>query len=193
MTEWYDMGFHAFHKQMRSQSMGDTWKTAIWPSSPYTPTLWFPGQTDQPTKDKIIGQQRGYFGNEGGMNQRGFQKVMQAFIKSDRSLLPQKPTSWPSLSVTQRRFCVANHFVNLCEVRWQVPTTGEEGAITFNTFGTTLRGARQQRAYEPRRDANHDGWVSETESPTGQAQSWATWYGLNDSRNDLTLDDYPTP
>ena len=194
MTEWFSMGQGAQHKQMRSRLNGESsWYTAIWPSSPSTPTLWFPGQTDQPTKDKIIGQQRGYFKNEGGINKRGFQKVMHAFIKSDRSLLPQKPTSWPSLSVIQRRFCVANHFVNLCEVRWQMPTTGEEGAITFNTFGTTLRGARQQRAYDPRLDANHDGWVSETESPTSKAQSWATWYGLNDPRNDLSLDDYPTP
>jgi len=198
MNEWTVMGGENTgspnHRQMRSRLSGESvWYTAIWPYGPSTPTLWFPGLTNQATKDKIIGQQRGRFSASGGGNSRGYQRVMSDFIKSDRSLLPQKPTSWPSLSVIQRRFAVGTHFVNLCEVRWQMPTTGEEGAITFNTFGTTLRGARQQRAYDPRLDANHDGWVSETESPTSKAQSWATWYGLNDPRNDLSLDDYPTP
>ena len=124
---------------------------------------------------------------------RGFRNVMNDYIKADRPLLALKPASWPSVSVVTRRFCVGDHFLNLQEVLWRNPTTGETGSLSFNSFGTTLRGARQQRAYDPRRDANHDGWVSETESPTGKAQSWATWYGLNDPSNDLTLDDYPTP
>jgi hypothetical protein len=56
-----------------------------------------------------------------------------------------KPIHWPSLDVGTLRFINHGRFVCLNTVRWSNPITGQSAELSFTSFGTTLRGARQQR------------------------------------------------
>jgi hypothetical protein len=64
-----------------------------------------------------------------------------------------KPAHWPSLDVSALRFIRTNTFVCLNRIRWTSPLTGQASELSFTAYGTTLRGARQQR----KRDAV--GWA----------------------------------
>jgi prepilin-type N-terminal cleavage/methylation domain-containing protein len=57
-----------------------------------------------------------------------------------------RPVNWPGLEVSVQRFIKNTRFVNLARVRWTNPMTGQTAELSFTGFGTTLRGARQQRA-----------------------------------------------
>jgi prepilin-type N-terminal cleavage/methylation domain-containing protein len=59
--------------------------------------------------------------------------------------LPLRPTNWPGLDVSVQRFIKNTRFVNLARVTWTNPITGQTSELSFTGFGTTLRGARQQR------------------------------------------------
>ncbi len=61
-------------------------------------------------------------------------------------LLAAKPAGWPEVSVAVARFIKNTRHVALCKVRWVSPLTGEAIELSFAGFGTSLRGARQQRA-----------------------------------------------
>ncbi len=56
-----------------------------------------------------------------------------------------KPEHWPQLTVRNLRFLRTGAFINLNRIAWVNPLTGQGSELTFTCFGTTLRGARQQR------------------------------------------------
>jgi hypothetical protein len=84
------------------------------------------------------------------------------------------PAQWPKATVSMKRYVREARFVNLCSLRWTSPITGTSAELNFTTFGTSLRGARQQRKSQP---------IGAT---TGAG--WAKWYGPGDLNNSLTLD-----
>ncbi len=59
--------------------------------------------------------------------------------------LQVRPSHWPNLTIGVQRYLRDSHFFNLCRVNITSPLTGEAKELNFTTFGTTLRGARQQR------------------------------------------------
>jgi hypothetical protein len=61
-----------------------------------------------------------------------------------------KPAHWPSLAVNSLRFMRTGSFSNLNRITWVSPLTGKATEMSFTTFGTTLRGARQQRLRDQR-------------------------------------------
>ncbi|HYE05071.1 MAG TPA: prepilin-type N-terminal cleavage/methylation domain-containing protein [Planctomycetota bacterium] len=61
-------------------------------------------------------------------------------------LLPLAPTTWPEVSVSVRRSSSYGSGTVECGVRLSSPVTGHVSALNFTAFGTTLRGARMQRA-----------------------------------------------
>lgn len=56
-----------------------------------------------------------------------------------------KPAHWPSLTVRNLRFIRTGAFINLNRIEWTNPLTGLGAELSFTCFGTSLRGARQQR------------------------------------------------
>jgi prepilin-type N-terminal cleavage/methylation domain-containing protein len=61
-----------------------------------------------------------------------------------------KPAHWPSLAVSNLRFMRTGTFTSLHRVAWVSPLTGKAAELSFTCFGTTLRGARQQRSRDQR-------------------------------------------
>jgi hypothetical protein len=94
--------------------------------------------------------------------QDGFNRI--SAIPDDH--LASRPQNWPGLNVSVQRFIKNTRFVNLARVSWTNPYTGQTSELSFTGFGTTLRGARQQR--------NPDG-------------TWAKWDN-DGSTNSRTLD-----
>lgn len=86
-----------------------------------------------------------------------------------RPLYYQKPRRYPDVQLSVARFMGPTHRGLLNSVTWTSTITQERCRVYINLFGTTLRGARQQRA---------------------QNGGWADWYGVGDPRNSKTLDDY---
>jgi prepilin-type N-terminal cleavage/methylation domain-containing protein len=64
---------------------------------------------------------------------------------ADANGYANKPTHWPSLTVRNLRFIRTGAFINLNRIAWTNPLTGQGTELSFTCFGTTLRGARQQR------------------------------------------------
>lgn len=56
-----------------------------------------------------------------------------------------KPDHWPSVSVSVQRFVKNARHATICRVHMQHPLTGNDIELSFAGFGTSLRGARQQR------------------------------------------------
>jgi prepilin-type N-terminal cleavage/methylation domain-containing protein len=78
----------------------------------------------------------------------GIGGTMQQFLDCSMSTLPLmavKPSAWPNFDISVMRYITANRFATVCCIRWVNPLTGEVKQLNFNGFGTTLRGARQQR------------------------------------------------
>ena len=82
-------------------------------------------------------------------------------------LMTQKPATWPELGMSVQRVLFNGRFTSVARVRWADPVTGDIAELAVTSIATTLRGARQQRR---------------------QGSGWATFYGVNDPRNDATLD-----
>lgn len=61
-------------------------------------------------------------------------------------LMPQRPEQWPALQVSASRLLVKGRQVNVYKVRWSDPVTGQIAELDFKLGGSSLRGARQQRA-----------------------------------------------
>ena len=80
--------------------------------------------------------------------------------------LALRPQSWPGLDVSVQRFIKNTRFVNVARITWTDPLSGETSELSFTGFGTTLRGARQQR---------------------GATGGWAKWDN-DGSTNSATLD-----
>ncbi len=81
----------------------------------------------------------GYENDAGAMQEFDIKTVVPAV------LLQARPTTWPRVAVSVARFIKNARHVALCKVRWQSPVTGEVIELSFAGFGTSLRGARQQR------------------------------------------------
>ncbi len=67
-------------------------------------------------------------------------------------LMPLRPGHWPDVNGQVLRYVSVGKFFNLCIIRVADPVSGNRLQFSFNGFGTTLRGARQQRgldAYGP--------------------------------------------
>ncbi|HYE05214.1 MAG TPA: prepilin-type N-terminal cleavage/methylation domain-containing protein [Planctomycetota bacterium] len=60
-------------------------------------------------------------------------------------LTPLRPSHWPEVRTSVLRYFSLGKFFNLCIVRLADPVSGNQTQFSFNGFGTTLRGARQQR------------------------------------------------
>ncbi|MBA3845147.1 MAG: prepilin-type N-terminal cleavage/methylation domain-containing protein [Planctomycetes bacterium] len=63
----------------------------------------------------------------------------------DQRLMPLKPSAWPAATYSVMRFIKTRRFVNLSTLGFISPVTGERIELSFAGYGTTLRGARQQR------------------------------------------------
>jgi type II secretory pathway pseudopilin PulG len=72
-----------------------------------------------------------------------------------KPLLLQKPAKWPDVYIGQRRYLAGGRFVCVADIHWASATSGL-GGLSFGTFGTSLRGARQQRA---RPGSGTTGWA----------------------------------
>lgn len=115
---------------------------------------------DELTRLHRIHYHLGYGSSEGAQN--AFREISDI----PENYLPLRPLAWPGLDVSVQRFIKNTRFVNLARVTWTNPVTGQTAELSFTGFGTTLRGARQQR------------------HPTG---GWAKWDN-DGSTNDPTLD-----
>lgn len=82
-------------------------------------------------------------------------------------LYPQKPDHWPGLGTYVARYMTYNRFVCLHRIRWVNALTGELSELSFNAFGTTLRGARQQR----RKGGGWADWSNPLTPPTNHLDS----------------------
>jgi prepilin-type N-terminal cleavage/methylation domain-containing protein len=105
-----------------------------------------------------------------------FTRYLKATDNTTKVIESGGPAQWPKAEVTVKRFIKNARFVQLCTLRWTSPVTGASAELSFSGFGTTLRGARQQRCETP-------------------DKGWAKWYGptatttfLPGERNDTTLD-----
>lgn len=87
-----------------------------------------------------------------------------------RPLMNAKPVQWPKLSLVVGRWLCAGRLVPALSVRMDAPLSGQFFEITCNAFGTTLRGARQQR--------HRDGGWALFAAPTGHLAEIAAgkWY-----------------
>jgi prepilin-type N-terminal cleavage/methylation domain-containing protein len=65
-----------------------------------------------------------------------------------------KPAHWPGLTVRSLRFIRSGAFINLNRIAWVNSMTGQGTELSFTCFGTSLRGARQQRLRD------EPGWVN---------------------------------
>jgi hypothetical protein len=81
------------------------------------------------------------------------EEVDDVLHEANATMAANKPDTWPSLSVSNLRFIRTGAFINLNRITWVSPLTGKGTELSFSCFGTTLRGARQQRL----RDA--PGWA----------------------------------
>lgn len=106
-----------------------------------------------------------------GANPGALESFLKEVDNSDYLLGSGGPATWPTVSVSVSRFVKTARFVSLCKVKWTSPLTGESAQLVFSGFGTTLRGARQQR------------------NETGT--DWAHWDGYNNLTNERTLDGAP--
>lgn len=76
---------------------------------------------------------------------RDNEQVDRVLSDGDATTAPNKPSHWPSLNVSTLRFIRTGAFINLNRIAWMSPYTGQGLELSFTCFGTTLRGARQQR------------------------------------------------
>ncbi len=130
-----------------------------------------------------------YHGPKGNYEGRDFMKSNMATVK--RPLLIQRPATWPEVLVGTSRVLWGSMFMNTNQVRWSDPVTGRFQSITFNAFGSSLRGARQQRRL-PTSYADVGGWarwlepwnLRQQRKVATPADPWAA------VPNDRCLDDY---
>jgi len=76
------------------------------------------------------------------------EQINEVLTSGNATSGPNKPDHWPSLKVSSLRFIRTGAFINLNRITWVNSMTGEGLELSFTCFGTTLRGARQQRLRE---------------------------------------------
>lgn len=89
-------------------------------------------------------------------------------------LLDNAPAAWPQVKVSVNRFIKNARVVALFRISVANPLNGSVTELSFSGFGTTLRGARQQRLYD--------------QTNPGRQQGWANWDDAGLAPNDPTLD-----
>lgn len=124
----------------------------------------------------VLGNYKRYWNTAQGSQQ----SVMSGFISLNLAKIfllagNPGPASWPHVQIGVAHYLSYNRYCCLCKVAWADPLTGQSRDLTFSGFGTTLRGARQQR--RPATGA------------TG-APGWAVWHYADAASNDRTLDSY---
>ncbi len=72
-----------------------------------------------------------------------------------RALMRTRPAEWPEVTLSIGRWVTSAHFYATAGARWVSPVSGAISELTVNGYGTSLRGARQQR---------------------GRSGGWARWY-----------------
>ncbi len=90
----------------------------------------------------------------------------------DVSSAALRPAHWPAVEHSVQRYVKHGRFLAVCRVRWISPVTGVHGELSFTGFGTSLRGARQQR---------------------GRDGGWASWDNKPGTINQPSLDAPPAP
>ncbi|HYE06249.1 MAG TPA: prepilin-type N-terminal cleavage/methylation domain-containing protein [Planctomycetota bacterium] len=93
-------------------------------------------------------------------------------IGNRAALTPLRPASWPDVTLTVSRHISHSRFVTLSRIVVTSPITGTSANLTFTSFGTSLRGARQQR--------HRDG-------------GWARWDDVPGAASDPDLDTVGPP
>jgi prepilin-type N-terminal cleavage/methylation domain-containing protein len=73
-------------------------------------------------------------------------RYANALARAEALVTPTRPRNWPELRVAVRRMWHQQQPLNYCNVRVFYPEEMEELSLHFHAMGTTLRGARQQRA-----------------------------------------------
>ena len=104
----------------------------------------------------------GYWNNGGD-----FTRFLNETDNTSNVMALDGPATWPKATVSVAHFIKTARYVSLCKVRWSSPLTGDTAQLAFAGFGTTLRGARQQRKV---------------------GGGWAKWYGPGNLSNEATLD-----
>ncbi len=82
-------------------------------------------------------------------------------------VLDVAPANWPRVAVSVNRFIKNARSIALFRLRLSNPETGSVYELSFTGFGTTLRGARQQRYFDPSDP-------SPANDP-GRRRGWANW------------------
>ncbi|MBA3846936.1 MAG: prepilin-type N-terminal cleavage/methylation domain-containing protein, partial [Planctomycetes bacterium] len=72
-------------------------------------------------------------------------RILMDEIANRAGLTPLRPTSWPDVTLTVSRHISHSRFVTLSRIAVTSPVTGASAHLSFTSFGTSLRGARQQR------------------------------------------------
>ncbi len=119
-----------------------------------------------PASATLVGRQRRIW-NVGWAADAPLMRDFFAATAARHRLLPLAPSHWPRAEVSLTRYVKSRRFVALARIRWTSPITGESAGLAFSGYGTSLRGARQQR----RADAG-----------------WARWDNATGAINDATLD-----
>ncbi|HYE06529.1 MAG TPA: hypothetical protein VEL07_13520 [Planctomycetota bacterium] len=115
------------------------------------------------TGDQLAAQDRRWWGLFGPSDF----DTWKSATGTGRSLMRLRPAHWPEASVSINRAIKNRRFIAMSFVRLASPLTGQVMEFTFSAFGTSLRGARQQRRPD-------DGW--------------ARWDNAAGFANDPTLD-----
>ncbi len=96
------------------------------------------------TTDQLIYDNRRTF-NTGFDTNAGVITDFNAKTTLREALLPLRPAHWPALHVRVQRYLKSARPMTLCRVQLADPISGAGVELSFTSFGTTLRGARQQR------------------------------------------------
>ncbi len=78
-------------------------------------------------------------------NNAGSQADFNLKTAVSNRLLTLKPAHWPDVVTSVQRFIKNARHATISRVRWISPLTGDSAELSYASFGTTLRGARQQR------------------------------------------------
>ena len=116
-------------------------------------------------------ESRRYF-ETGYASNAGTQNDFATKTTVPQSLITAPPTLWPDVKSSVQHYIKNARHANICRLSWNDPLTGESKELSFAGFGTTLRGARQQR------------------HPSG---GWSRWDNDSDHISDaayMTLDSY---
>ncbi len=83
--------------------------------------------------------------NVGGPSEGDFVGVLAATAQF-LPVLDQRPKTWPAVDVAVARMLTFGRYTNTCRIQRVVPVSGEVVELSFTSLGTSLRGARNQRA-----------------------------------------------